>query len=263
MPLGARGVGSRLTQVSSRGRVLSPTLFNVFLNPLLRLLTVIGQQRGVSHGIKGIAAFNNLVFTDDLTIVAEIRRLGVPSGGSQLLLIAVEEFSNWSGMEVKIVKSCGMWVGAAWDLQLPLALSFREQQLKIIPKDDPVRYLGFFQSPDGDWEDMVRRVLEETSKACDKLELHPLNSDEAANLAQAIVISTFRRPATLVPWSIMQYPRPMAILWEVTSRHIERALRHDDVARQIIQPLDVHELARLSGRSRPQELGTFTYMGAF
>ncbi len=33
----------------------------------------------------------------------------------------------------------------------------------------------------------------------------------------------------------MQYPRPMAILWEATSRHIERAIRHDDVARQIIR----------------------------
>ena len=32
----------------------------------------------------------------------------------------------------------------------------------------------------------------------------------------------------------MQYPRPMAILWEDTARHIERALRHDDVTRQII-----------------------------
>jgi hypothetical protein len=158
------------------------------------------------------------------------------------------------------------------DLQLPLTLSFRKQQLKIIPKDDPVRYLGFFQSPDGYWEDMVRRVLEETRKACDKLELYPLNADETSNLARVIVISTFRRPSELVPWSTqefsrlgqlwqtaykevwnmirdtctdiflfpspsggIQYPRPMVILWEVTSRHIERALSHDDDARQIIR----------------------------
>ncbi len=33
----------------------------------------------------------------------------------------------------------------------------------------------------------------------------------------------------------MQFPRPMAILWETTSRHIERPIRHDDVARQIIK----------------------------
>ena len=190
-----------------QGSVLSPTLFNVFLNPLLRLFTAIGQQRGVSHGIKGISAFNNLAFADDLTIVAEIRRLGIPSGGAQMLLHALEEFSTWSGMEVKIVKSCGMWVGAERDMQHPLTLTFREQQLKIVPESDPVGYLGFFQSPDGDWKDMVRRVLEETRKACDKLELHPLNADEAANLAQAIVISTFRRPAALVPWSTQELVR--------------------------------------------------------
>jgi hypothetical protein len=102
-----------------------------------------------------------------------------------MLLNAIEEFCNWSGMEMKIVKSCGMWVGAERDLKLPLTLVFREQQLKIVPRGDPVRYLGFFQSPDGDWKDMVRRVLEETRKACDKLELHPLNADEAANLDMA------------------------------------------------------------------------------
>ncbi len=269
-----RGKGGGITFDTGvqQGSVLSPTLFNLFLNPLLRLLTAIGQQRGISHGIRGIAAFNNLAFADDLTIVAETRRLGVPSGGAQRLLQALEEFSKWSGMEVKIVKSCGMWVGAERDLKLPLTLKFREQQLKIVLGSDPVRYLGFFQSRDGDWNDMVRRVLEETKKACDKLELHPLNADEAANLVQSIVISTFRRPATLVPWSTqelgrleqlwqtaykevwhlmkgtcadifmfpshaggMQYPRPMAILWEATSRHIERDLRHDDVARQIIR----------------------------
>ena len=92
-------------------------------------------------------------------------------------------------MEVKIVKSCGMWVGAARNSQLPLTLTLREQQLKIVSKDEPVRYLGFFQSPDGDWEDMVRRVLEETRKFCDKLELHPFNADEVENLTQASTTS--------------------------------------------------------------------------
>jgi hypothetical protein len=95
-------------------------------------------------------------------------------------------------MEVKIVKSCGMWVGAV-----------------------------FFQSPDGDWynwEDMVRRVLEETRKTCDKLELHPLNADETTNLEQAIVISTFRRPATLVP-STQELSR-LEQLWQTAYKEV-------------------------------------------
>lgn len=241
----------------------------MFLNPLLRLLTVIGQQKSISHGIKGIDTFNNLAFADDLSIIAEVRRLGDPSGGAQTLLNAIEEFSNWSGMEVKVVKSCGMWVGAKCDERLSLKLTFRDQQLRIMSKDTPVRYLGFFQSPDGDWKDMVRRVMEETRKACDKLERHPLRPMRWQIWHKQI--ATFRRPAVLVPWSTqelskierlwqmaykevwhlmrgtcadvllfpsdtggMQYPRPMAILWEATAHHIERALVHDDVTRQII-----------------------------
>jgi hypothetical protein len=40
-----------------------------------------------------------------------------------MLLNAIEAFSNWSGMEVKIVKSCGMWFGLRkQDERLPLSL---------------------------------------------------------------------------------------------------------------------------------------------
>ena len=86
-------------------------------------------------------------------------------------------------------------------------------------KDTPVRYLGFFQSPDGDWADMVKRVTEETKKACDKLERHPLTADEAANLAQAIVIATFRRPAALVPWSTQELSK-IEQLWQMTYKQV-------------------------------------------
>ncbi len=77
-----KGGGVTFDTGVQQGSVLSPTMFNVFLNPLLSLLTVIGQKKDVSHGIKGITVFNNLSFTDDLTIVVEIRLMGVPSGGS-------------------------------------------------------------------------------------------------------------------------------------------------------------------------------------
>ena len=116
----------------------------------------------------------------------------------------------------------------------------------------------------------IPRAEQAWRKACGQLERRPLAADQAANLTKAIVIATFRRPAALVPWSTqelskleqlwqtaykevwhlmrgtcadilmfsshagcMQYPRPMAILWEATSRH-KRAFRHNDVTRQII-----------------------------
>ena len=103
----SQGLGGGITFDTGvqQGSVLSPTLFSIFLNPLLRLLTEIGKRKGIAHGIRSIDEFNNLAFTDDLTIVAEIRRLGEPSGGGHTLLDAIEMFCDWSRMEVKIVKS--------------------------------------------------------------------------------------------------------------------------------------------------------------
>ncbi len=140
--------------------------------------------------------------------MAEIRRLGEPNGGAQTLLNAIETFSDWSGMEVKIVKSYVMWVGLRKnDECLDLKLTFRDEPLKIVVKEAPVLYLGFYQSPDGCWKDMVSRVMEESRKVCNKLQKHPLSVDEEEDLAQAIVVSAFRRPAALVPWAMQELNR--------------------------------------------------------
>jgi hypothetical protein len=131
-----------------------------------------------------------------------------------MLLNVIEDFSGWIGMEVKVSKSCGMWLGVERDQRLPLNLSFREQQLKIISKDNPARYLGFFQSPDGDWEDMVRRVLEEIRKTSDKLECHPLTFVTSCGTRAR---TTFCSPhmwetgSTLVRWRFCGGP-PLVIL---------------------------------------------------
>jgi hypothetical protein len=117
-------------------------------------------------------------------------------------------------MEVKIVKSCGMWVGLRKkDERLDLKLTFRDHPLKIVAKEAPVRYFGFYQSPDGCWKNVMARVMEESRKACNKLEQHHLSADEAADLAQAIVVSAFRRPAALVPWAMQELNR-MEQLWQ-------------------------------------------------
>ena len=182
-------------------------MLQIFI-PIQWLLTEIGKRKGIAHGIRSIDEFNNLAFTDDLTIVVEIRRLGETSGGDQTLPDVIEMFSDWIGMEVKIVKSSGMWVGLRKkDDRLDLQITFRDHPLKIVAKETPVRYLGFYQSPDDCWKNMVTRVIEESRKACSKLEQHPLSVDEVTDLEQVIVISVFRRPAALVPWSMQELNR--------------------------------------------------------
>jgi hypothetical protein len=115
-----------MDHVRHRGpaRRLAPIPFDVFLNPLFRLLTALGQGKGISRGLRAIDQFSNPAFADDITIIAEIRRLGDPCSGAQMLLNTIEAFSHWSEMEVTIVKSCGVWVGLRRQCEiLPLKLS--------------------------------------------------------------------------------------------------------------------------------------------
>jgi len=95
----------------AHGSITSPQLFNIFINALLRMLTVTGQNQGSSHGLQigkdqddssqdadhGYQ-FNNIGFIDDISIFAETPE------GIQTLLSMVQEFTTWCGMEINVKK---------------------------------------------------------------------------------------------------------------------------------------------------------------
>ena len=68
----------------AQGSITSPQFFNIFINALLRMLTVTGQNEDISHGLqigkyqKGDNQrdengyqFNNIGFFDDISIFAD------------------------------------------------------------------------------------------------------------------------------------------------------------------------------------------------
>jgi len=84
----------------AQGSITSPQFFNIFINTLLRMLTVTGQNEDISHGLqidkdqKGDNQqdengyqFNNIGFIDDISIFAD-----TPEGMQKLLNI-VQEFT--------------------------------------------------------------------------------------------------------------------------------------------------------------------------
>ena len=98
------------TGVAQRS-ITSPELFYIFINVLLRMLTVTEQNQGISHVLKigknqedssqdanhGFQ-FNVIVFIDDNSIFAETPE------GMQTLLDVAQEFATWYGMEINIQK---------------------------------------------------------------------------------------------------------------------------------------------------------------
>ena len=78
-----------------QGSVLSPLLFDLFLNALLRLL----DATGITHGIKRTPQWNHAAFADDLSIY-----VSTVSDGNKLLEV-IHEFESWSGLRISIPKS--------------------------------------------------------------------------------------------------------------------------------------------------------------
>ena len=80
-----------------QGSVISPLLFDLFLNALLRLL----DATGITHDIKRTPQWNHAAFADDLSIyVSTVRDLD----GNKLLDVT-HEFESWRGLQISIPKS--------------------------------------------------------------------------------------------------------------------------------------------------------------
>jgi len=76
-----------------QGLILSPLLFDLFLNALLRL----PDATGITHGIKRTPQWNHAAFADNLSIyVCTV---------TNKLLDVIHEFEFWSGLRISIPKS--------------------------------------------------------------------------------------------------------------------------------------------------------------
>jgi len=78
-----------------QGSVLSPLLFDLFLNALLRLL----DATGITNCIKRTPQWNHAAFADDLSIYVGTDR------DINKLLDVIHEFESWSGLRISIPKS--------------------------------------------------------------------------------------------------------------------------------------------------------------
>jgi len=85
----------------AQGSITSSQLFNICINALLRMLTAIGQNQGISHGLQigknqedssqdtdRDYQFNNIGFINDILIFAETPE------AMQTLLDVVQEFTT-------------------------------------------------------------------------------------------------------------------------------------------------------------------------
>jgi len=78
-----------------QGSTLSPLLFDLFINALLRLL----DSTAISHRMRGVPDWNHQAFADDLSFYV------CSTEDANTLLSIVSEFQEWSGLKISIKKS--------------------------------------------------------------------------------------------------------------------------------------------------------------
>ena len=220
----------------------------------------VGEERGVGQ-------FNSIGFVDDLSLFAQSR------AGAQALLDKIQMFEEWSGLRVNQKKTSAMIISRAdRQGQDSMPLTYQGHPITTLASTSSVRYLGLWGTACGDMAETKRRILEKTRNARDMIEHHPLTPEQAVELFVSVGVGAFRYSAALVPWTAAElgelekvwvqaykrawllplstasdvftlpqeagglgYPRPLAIMAQELCRHLQRSVKHDDVAKQIAQ----------------------------
>ena len=153
-----------------------------------------------------------------------------------------------------------------------MPLTYQGHPITTLASTSSVRYLGLWGTACGDMAETKRRILEKTRNARDMIEHHPLTPEQAIEHFVSVGVGAFRYSAALVPWTAAElgelekvwvqaykrawllplstasdvftlpqeagglgYPRPLAIMAQELCRHLQRSVKHDDVAKQIAQ----------------------------
>jgi hypothetical protein len=87
-----------------QGSVLFPLLLSLFINVLSLHLSYIGRKKRIHHVLPGTHPFNHILFSDDMTLLTQDRE------DIQTLLNAIQEFEEYSGIQVNTLKTKKMTV---------------------------------------------------------------------------------------------------------------------------------------------------------
>ena len=170
----------------AQGSVLSPLLFSLFINALLRYLDEIGKSKRISHGIQDIPSFNHILFADDMSLLAQ------DSGNMQCLMDAIQEFEAWSGIPVNTAKTKLMIIdGIAFNRNVPVRVEYNNIPLDVTPETESVLYLGFWATPNGNMRETMDLVVERTLRVKETIQGHPLGPRQTVEVFATKAVGNF------------------------------------------------------------------------
>ena len=196
----------------AKGSITSPQLFNVFINTLLRTLTVTEQNEDISHGLQigkdqtgdnqrdeNGYQFNDIGFIDDISIFADTPE------GMQKLPNVVQEFTAWCGMQINVKKTDLLVIDNVKkrrEQEPEPLLTINGETLQATNLEDASR---FGKCGHGKWRYESNQGLEVVRQkiiaACELIKCHPLTPELALELFTSKGVGVFRFSAALTEWS--------------------------------------------------------------
>jgi hypothetical protein len=160
------------------------------------MLTAIGQNQGIGHGLQigkdqddssqdddhGYQS-NNIGFIDDISILAE-----TPEGMSTLLDV-VQDFTTWYGMEINVDRTFLLVIDKDRKRMESMPapdLRINGERLQTLDINDSCRYLGYWGTGNGDMNATREVVREKARVARDLIHSHPLTPELSAELLAGI-----------------------------------------------------------------------------
>ena len=105
----------------------------------------------------------------------------------------IQEFEVWSGIPVNTTKTKLMIIdGIASNRNVPVRVEYNNIPLDVTPKTETVRYLGFWDAPNGNMRAAMDLVVERTLRAKETIQGHPLGPRQAVEVLVAKVVGNFR-----------------------------------------------------------------------
>jgi len=173
----------------AQGSIMSSQLFKKFINALLRMLTVTGQNEDISHVLQiskdqkgdnqqddNDCQFNNIEFIDYISIFPNTPE------GMQKLRNVVQEFTAWCGMQINVKKMRLLVVDndkRRREQEPAPLLTINGETLQVMNFNDACRYLGYWGTGNGDTKATEEVVRQKIIAVRDMIKCHPLTPELA------------------------------------------------------------------------------------
>jgi hypothetical protein len=169
-----------------QGDALSPYLFIIFLEPLLRWL----DQEKLGYNFKtSPTSISSAAYADDLAVIfRNIKDI-------QPQLNKIDKYCTWAGMGLGINK-CAI-TGCPNKSKLPPAtfkaylqshnIQFRNQALPTLHQNESYKYLGIYLVPSLTWKIQIHNTMTKINEQCKLLKASPATMKQKIHMTDSVI----------------------------------------------------------------------------